>query len=312
MFSSEFNRFQNPDVADLAWVIGSAPLMDSTSLENPFVILSEDWFDEQYAMHKDWLLELDKSPALLLSWIENHSQKLLGKRFEMLLSFWFSQSPHFELLQQNIVLHDAEKNTLGEIDFIVREIASNQIWHIESACKYYLAHTRSPSWENCKGPNGRDSLNLKMTKVKKQLSILKSQEGKDFLTICCLLKPIPVLLMKGYFFHHFSRLQGAIPPYNAHPHYSGGWYIYEHELHSLNGDLAQWILLPKERWMSPFRTNEPVNILSGNELIVQCREYIRKHAKAPIIVQIQELDGVKTEISRAFVVRETWPFLSLK
>lgn len=299
--------FNDNDVADLAWAIGSSPLMNDSASKDKYHILGEEWFEAQFNLHLDWLRELDLKPEPLKQWLGADAQKLLGKRFESLLAFWFAHSPHFELLHRNVVFHNNQNNTSGEADFIIGNKDDNEVWHIESACKYYLCLNKSSNWKNWIGPNGHDTLELKMSKVSSQLRIFDRAEGRHFLKEQNLEKPYSFLLMKGYFFHHFSLIEGAVPPKDAHRHYNGGWYIYENELTHFAGDLAQWLLLPKERWISPFYSTEEVAVLSGNEMIEQCRQHIRKYAKAPMITQVEERDGATVEVSRGFVVRDAWP-----
>jgi len=305
-----FNKnifFEDNDVADLAWTIASSPLMHEYASKTKFNILGQEWFEAQFNLHIDWLRDLDSSPLILKDWLQEDAQKLLGKRFESLLAFWFSNSPYFELLHRNVVFHNEQNNTSGEADFIIREKESNEIWHIESACKYYLGVNKSSYWKNWVGPNGHDTLELKLNKANNQLRIFERAEGRRFLKENDLPKPHSFLLMKGYFFHHFSLIEGAVPPKDAHRHYNGGWYIYENELPHFKSDLAQWLLLPKGRWISPFYSKEEVAVLSGNEMIELCRQHIRKYAKSPMIIQVESREGATVEVSRGFVVRDAWP-----
>jgi hypothetical protein len=299
--------FRNPDVADLAWTIASAPLMSNDDGDGKLELVGAEWCYDQYRAHKEWLGELDADPTPLLDFLDDDGQTLLGKRFESLIAFWFSHSSSFELLHRNIVLHDEHKNTSGEIDFIVLDKETHQLLHIESACKYYLAYQKSQHWENWIGPNGHDTLDNKLKKSQHQLRVFDRAEGRNFLKLHGLEKPNSYLFIKGYFFHHFSRIEGAVPPKNAHPHYNGGWYIYEHELPLFKSEYAQWMLLPKQRWISPYYAQEEQDVFTGTEMIEACRQFIRRHAKAPMIIQVEERDGAIVEVSRGFVVRDAWP-----
>jgi hypothetical protein len=307
MFFNQNIYFKDDDVADLAWVIGSPPLMDDAAANGQYAIFGEEWYHTQFNLHLDWLKELDVDPTPLKDWLQQEDQKLLGKRFESLLAFWLAHSPSFELLHRNVVFHNEHNNTSGEADFIVKEKESNEVWHIEAACKYYLAHDKSHHWKNWIGPNGHDTLELKMSKVYHQLRIFDKAEGKRFLKEHDLPKPNSFLWMKGYFFHHYRLLEGAVPPKDAHRHYGGGWYIYEHELPLFKSDFAQWLLLPKERWISRVHLKGEVAVLSGNEMIEHVRQFIRKHAKAVMIVQVEDREESTVEVSRGFVVRDAWP-----
>ncbi|HEY8403855.1 MAG TPA: DUF1853 family protein [Flavobacteriales bacterium] len=299
--------FRNPEVADLAWAIASAPLMSNDDSYSDLQMVGEEWCLSQLEAHNLWLRDLDDNPSALLDFLNAEGLKLLGKKFESLLAFWFSHSPVFELLHRNVVLHDDAKNTSGEIDFIIRDVETNELMHIESACKYYIGYQKSSHWDNWIGPNGHDSLDNKLKKSQRQLRAFERKEGRAFLKAHELEMPRSYLFMKGYFFHHYSRLEGAVPPKHAHPHYNGGWYIYEHELPLFKGDYAQWMLLPKQRWIGTYQSHEEQDVFSGSEMIDACRQFIRRHAKAPMIIQVEERDGLTVEVSRGFVVRDAWP-----
>ncbi|MCG2461407.1 DUF1853 family protein [Flavobacteriaceae bacterium F89] len=74
--------------------------------------------------------------------------------------------------------------TLGEIDFIVKELNSGQLIHIELTYKFYLMDTSiTDSLLRWVGPNRKDRLVDKLEKIKnKQFNLLHSIEGIKELT----------------------------------------------------------------------------------------------------------------------------------
>ena len=312
-WNGNLQRYRQPLVADLAWAIGSTPLLTRFGHSPTVQLLQDEFFQRQWMLHQEWLSDLDKNPQLLLQWMDKENHKLIGKRFEALLSFWLSQSPFYQLLHHNVVLHNQANNTSGEIDFLVRNLETNELWHLEVACKYYLGFGATGNWSNWSnwiGPNGHDSLKLKMQKSFRQLNLCNSSEGRMFLKNHELPCPKPFLWLKGYFFYHYETLHRNVPPQDAHEHFNAGWYCYERELSQFAGKLRQWLLLPKDRWLSPFYSENKLDLLSGDEVVELCREYLHFQRKAPLLVQVEERDGVIMELSRAFVVHDAWPFFA--
>ncbi|WP_430408255.1 DUF1853 family protein [Kordia sp.] len=93
----------------------------------------------------------------------------LGHMVEKVVAELIKASTNYKLLHENIQILE-EKNTIGELDFILEEIHSNKIIHLELAYKFYLfdpSISENPFY-NWIGPNRRDSLKEKLDKLKKK------------------------------------------------------------------------------------------------------------------------------------------------
>jgi len=98
----------------------------------------------------------------------------LGHLAEKVVSQLITHSTNYHLLHENIQLIE-NKNTLGELDFIVKEIEGRQLIHLELAYKFYLydPSISSNQVDNWIGPNRNDSLREKLHKLKtKQFHLL--------------------------------------------------------------------------------------------------------------------------------------------
>ncbi len=108
----------------------------------------------------------------------------LGKRIEYFFEEYIKHSSKYELKYKNIqVIKD--KNTLGEIDFILYDKANKKYIHTELVYKYYLYDT---SFENeidrYIGPNRNDTLVKKLNKLKeKQFPLLFNDQTKQYIDI---------------------------------------------------------------------------------------------------------------------------------
>lgn len=115
--------------------------------------------------------------------LEISPKLVLGKRIEQLFAFWLDQSSDFKLLQQNLqVIH--EQVTLGEIDFILQNLKSQEVHHVELVHKFYLYHPSNNTdyFDRWVGPNKSDTLSRKMNKLKRhQFPLLYKPETQKLL-----------------------------------------------------------------------------------------------------------------------------------
>jgi len=105
----------------------------------------------------------------------------LGHLAEVVVSGLLKSSTNYEILHENIQLHE-DKNTIGEIDFIIEEVDTKQLLHMELAYKFYLYDPTisSDPIHNWIGPNRNDSLIEKLAKVKeKQFPLLYHDSARS-------------------------------------------------------------------------------------------------------------------------------------
>lgn len=300
--------YHHQEAADLAWCIGSNPLMLSHP-KSVYKTLDEQWFHDEFARHADWIREVDANPTSLKEYLTSEHHLPLGKRFERYLSFWLKESPHFEPLAENVQLQ-SDKETVGEIDFIFRERASGRVLHMEVACKFYLAAENTPNWNLWIGPRGRDTLQLKMDKLGMQLAITQTPEGQAFLQRERIPTPESVLFMKGMLFHHFTALRKHKPPLYAAQNYLSGWWCRLEESDRLFSEESTWAVLPKSDWLSIYHTRfGDRELVPGIRMKARCRELMEKY-KRPLMT-IRLFPGAEgwEEGSRGFVVPNQWPGL---
>ena len=100
----------------------------------------------------------------------------LGKRVERFISHQLQQYSSIKILAENIQIQNG-KTTVGEIDFIIQQ--NNIPIHLEVVYKFYLydesvGETELAHWI---GPNRKDSLVEKLTKLKeKQLPLVYKEQ----------------------------------------------------------------------------------------------------------------------------------------
>lgn len=112
---------------------------------------------------------------------------VLGKQAESIFEYYIKNSENFKLLIANLQIYSSsslknsqdKKQTIGELDYIVRSLKTNKVIHIELACKFYLYDLSAGFLEEEKwiGPNRNDSLYDKLEKIKsKQFPLINRRE----------------------------------------------------------------------------------------------------------------------------------------
>jgi len=99
----------------------------------------------------------------------------LGHQMEYVFKQLIEYCPDYEVLLHNLPIRD-EKQTIGEIDFILRETCTKELVHVELTYKFYIINPKiSEPMHQLMGPNRRDMFFRKMEKIKnEQIPLLHS------------------------------------------------------------------------------------------------------------------------------------------
>jgi hypothetical protein len=127
---------------------------------------------------------LPQEDKALTAEIPTAPEKLVfGKRIEKFFSHLIQAHPNYNLISENVQLIE-NKNTLGELDFLVEDKSNGRVLHIEHVFKFYLfdKEVKGDSYEKWIGANRNDSLQQKLNKLKEhQFPVLKSLPAQRLL-----------------------------------------------------------------------------------------------------------------------------------
>ena len=167
--------YSRPFVRDLAFALACPPVLNAwvdhePLMNTPTVVMHSALFwQQQFAAYQPRLEVLDNTKAyrrLTRFLMSRPSPYRLGFHFEGLMHFWltdgFDNDYHaYEVLAHNVQLF-RDKQTVGELDYILRNHDTGEIEHWELAIKFFLG---SPPYgfANWVGMNSRDNLERKMT-----------------------------------------------------------------------------------------------------------------------------------------------------
>ncbi|MCM8569988.1 DUF1853 family protein [Gramella jeungdoensis] len=114
--------------------------------------------------------------------IEHPRNSVLGKRMESFFKLAIKHSERYRLIDSNIqIVHN--KQTLGELDFLVYDELKIKPLHVELVYKLYIYDEQlSPGINRWIGPNRRDSFSQKLDKLNtRQFPILYKPETGIYL-----------------------------------------------------------------------------------------------------------------------------------
>lgn len=295
---------RHPQVRDLAWTILSPPLLIDVPSPQRHPLSASRWTDDPAAL-SDWLLLLDRQPAVLQAWLAQHSIRRLGLYYERLWQFALAQAPDVELLVANLPIRQGGQ-TLGELDLILRD--AEGVHHLELAVKFYLGlqtgdRRRHDHWL---GPGSHDRLDIKLQRLcEHQLQLSSSQQALALLTELTCRQIDSALWLGGYLFRPWP--EDCELPAGANPtHLGGHWLRLRDWPQSVvtNGD-GRWQPLPRQAWLAPAQLDDS-QLWQAEDI----QQWISNadHTQARLLARMEpDADGRWTERERLFVVSDSWP-----
>lgn len=197
----------------------------------------------------------------------------LGKYIERLVSFELNKYQDISILAENIQIQE-DKLTLGELDCLL--LKDNQPIHLEIIYKFYLYDDSVGKTEidHFIGPNRKDSLNEKLTKLKnKQLPLLYADTCKPYLDKLGLnAKTISQqVCFKAQLFVPFTNQNIQLKKLNTNC--IVGFYINQNQLQEFSN--CKFYIPIKKDWLVIPHTNvDWLNHKTFNKKII---DYVEKH-----------------------------------
>jgi hypothetical protein len=176
----------------------------------------------------------------------------LGKRVERFVSFELNQLPDVEIIVENIQIQQ-EKRTLGELDCILKH--GNTYIHLEIVYKFYLydPEVGTTEYEHWIGPNRKDCLIDKLSKLKdKQLPLLYRPETLNYLNTLQL-NPDTVsqqVYFKAQLFVPYKQTKDVCKALN--PACIAGFYVHYGDLHHFAD--CKFYIPEKVNWLCAIET----------------------------------------------------------
>jgi hypothetical protein len=307
LFDTRVHELQHQVVRDLAWCCFSPPMMQELPESGTAMLPLDN--DQCWP----WLIALDQQPHELIEQIAKVKSTRLGIYYETLWRFYFSQQSEWELLHHNLQV-ERKGITLGAFDFLCRR--GSEYWHIETAVKFYLCNTTNPDdardWHHWIGPASHDRLDLKLAHLHQhQLPLHQTVEATAQLQT---LYPEATewktgLCLQGYLFSPALTSYG--PAFSRENHSNGYWWHLHDFLQYLHTHIdTQWIILERQRWLSPAHTKDKSELVQGADLTQQLQKQIGEMKRPLLLAALKKMDSTDNcwcEEWRGFVVPNNWP-----
>jgi hypothetical protein len=194
-------------------------------------------------------LSLDRSllgtPKSMLSLNENQK---LGHLYEDALRILLEASERLELLGDHIQVFDENQITLGEMDYLVRDQATQECFQLELAVKFYLAVQTPTGWA-FPGPDPKDNWLRKLKRMQgHQFTLAHRAEAQALLHERWGIDHIEVKqLIYGCIFHPLG-MDVCILPKGVRTNCRTGRWLYVDDWAQHFGAVAQVHVVPKYLW----------------------------------------------------------------
>lgn len=219
---------------------------------------------------------------------------IIGMQAEACFEAYLIHSKRYKLLASNLQI-PGKKETLGELDYIVQNLTTKEVVHIELACKFYLYDNDITTTEESKwiGPNRKDSLYDKLEKIKsKQFPLITVKETIGKLQSLGINTPTTQELCLKAFLFAPKEINLNTFPENYKDCIVGHW-IKPTDFKEEDVD-ALFAIPDKKEWLLPYE--QITTWLSFDEIVPEINKHF-ENQKSPLIYK---KTGNKTE--RFFVV----------
>lgn len=299
----EINRWQHPLVRDLAWALLSPPLLRSRDRQIRWLDLV--WSQRAYRSFETRLQELDADPSPLAASLQARHDHRLGSHFEGLLAFWLADPANslYRLHAAGIPIRQNQQ-TLGELDFVVEDLASGRMQHWEVAVKFYLGIRPGGDHSAWIGPGLRDRLDLKVDHLlDHQLPLSHHPAARQALNELGISEWDSICLLKGRLFYPGDATPADWQPQAACPEHWRGWWLSATDFLRDFGNLGlQWCLLPKAHWLTPLTPDVRIGELYTASTLL---ESVGPNFDNRAIAVVGLRDGA--EVERGFITPPSWP-----
>jgi len=179
----------------------------------------------------------------------NLSQKL-GHLCEDALAHLLENSPHYDLLARNIQIQEGKHHTIGEIDYLIKDLATQDVIHLELAMKFYLAVQRTDGTWIYPGPNSTDNWPSKLARLRHhQFTLSQHPATRALFKDRFHFNNLPKVqhLICGRLFHHIAQ-EAPPPPEYAVSEIDWKPWLYGHEWADHLSAHQEILLIPKHLW----------------------------------------------------------------
>ncbi len=297
-FHQRWGHLNDVHVRSLAWLLDAPDLLDPQAAR---------WRGRLASMHDvvddsvdKWLSDLDCAPQALHDHLDVQPFARLGRYAEKLMSFYLL---HRGVLVAHGVQVRAEKNTIGEFDFLLR--LNRQLVHWEFATKFYLLESTGAGndADYFVGPNLADTLGAKMHKIFDRQLRLSEHPAAQMLLPEAVMKA--QALIKGWLFYQNLGNDNAQSDqiFGTSPSHCRGFWCALNEVVGMQAE--RYAILPRLEWLAPAKL-PLAQTMESNSIHRHLERYFVDDTM-PVMIALMKIDGDHAvETSRGFIVPDDW------
>ncbi|MFK7814290.1 MAG: DUF1853 family protein [Maribacter sp.] len=235
---------------------------------NGFLNTPPLWDNKEFGIQQFEFPEIDMSTFQAKAIPENIR---LGHQIEYVFKQLIEFCPDYIVLLHNLPVKNNNR-TIGEIDFILSDVKSGQLIHVELTYKFYIINPEIlEPIHQLLGPNKHDAFFAKMEKIKnKQFQLLHTEEGSKALIDNNIdsTKLIHRTCYKAQLFEPYGSNSIQIKPLNTDC-IVGYWLRFEDfnseafkKHHFYIPTKSQWVVNPhlEVQWLSHIETRIEINL----------------------------------------------------
>lgn len=194
----------------------------------------------------------------------------LGHLYEDALRLLLCASDRLELLADHVQVFDHKQITLGEMDYILRDLRTQQVFQLELAVKFYLGVPIEGGW-NFPGPDPHDNWQRKLKRMRThQLSLAQRPEALSLLRERWGCEAVEVRqLIYGCIFEPMQVDECPLPESIRANCRKGRW-LYEQDWERFFSGVPEVCIVPKPLW--------PVAMTAGLRESLPCRSVLELRA----------------------------------
>lgn len=249
--------FTHPLVRSLAWLIGSPALLAGVAAPGPDMVVDDAWCAAALDDALPWLRRQESHPAALEAFVATRKSARLGRLAETLIAYWLGHVGRFVLLAENLAVRECGR-TLGEFDFVLRDLACNELVHWELTVKFYLRDPRLQGVAAFVGPTRTDTLAAKATRMfSSQLGLSRTPAGAAALAAIGAPVGAARAFVKGRLFYPAQPVSAESV---VNPAHARGWWMCHDEFRGGRAragrvfrvlERTQWLAWPERRDATP-------------------------------------------------------------
>ena len=172
----------------------------------------------------------------------------LGHLYEDALHLLLSASDQLEVLADHVQVFDRNRITLGEMDYILRDVRTQQVFQLELAVKFYLGLPTADGW-TFPGPDPHDNWQRKLQHMRThQLSLAQRPEAQSLLRERWGCGDVGVRqLIYGCICYPMGVAECPLPE-SVRPDCRQGRWLYAQDWQHFFADTSEVCMIPKPLW----------------------------------------------------------------